>query len=107
MIPLAAISVATTIPSPLQTRTPVKHRLHPTMTNPLLHLLTTTTILLTTLTPQSHAAFPHVIAGTGALEVQLIAAKLAIRAGDTISLVGPSDPSHIRSCRALRPLPHP
>lgn len=33
------------------------------------------------------AAFHHVLTGTGALEVQLIAAKLALKAGDTCSII--------------------
>jgi len=58
-------------------------------------------ILILPLILSTCSAFHHVLTGTGALEVQLIAAKLAIRAGDTVTLVGPSDTSHIRTCRAL------
>lgn len=46
-------------------------------------------------------AFHHVFAGTGALEVQLIAAKLALKAGDTCSIVGPADEGSIKKCLAL------
>jgi len=60
-----------------------------------------TTLLLAITMSTTNAAFHHVFTGTGAIEVQLIAAKLAIRSGDTVSLVGPSDASHIKSCRAL------
>jgi len=66
------------------------------MTTPFPTLLLLLSILIAT-----EAAFHHVFTGTGAIEVQLIAAKLAIRAGDTCSLVGPSDTSHVNSCRAL------
>lgn len=47
------------------------------------------------------AAFHHVFTGTGALEVQLIAAKLALKSGDTCSIIGPSDSNHIKKCIAL------
>lgn len=43
----------------------------------------------------------HVFAGTGGLEVQLIAAKLAIKSGDTCSIIGPSDSNYVKKCIAL------
>jgi hypothetical protein len=43
----------------------------------------------------------HVFAGTGGLEVQLIAAKLAIKSGDTCSIIGPSDDNYVKKCMAL------
>jgi len=57
-------------------------------------------LLLSFSTTTTHA-FHHVIAATGALEVQLITAKLAIKAGDTCALIGSSEKSHVRTCRAL------
>jgi len=47
------------------------------------------------------AAFHHVFAGTGALEVQLIAAKLALKAGDTVTILGQGGASQARKCVAL------
>ncbi len=46
-------------------------------------------------------AFHHVFTGTGALEVQLIAAKLALKSGDTCSIICPPNPDRIKKCIAL------
>lgn len=47
------------------------------------------------------AAFHHVFTGTGALEVQLIAAKLALKAGDTCTIIGQGGSSQMKKCIAL------
>ena len=46
-------------------------------------------------------AFHHVFTGTGALEVQLIASKLAIKGGDTCAIIGPSDEAYVKRCLRL------
>jgi len=46
-------------------------------------------------------AFHHVFTGTGALEVQLIAAKLALKVGDTCTVIGQSDLGQRKKCIAL------
>ena len=46
--------------------------------------------------PAPPLAFHHVIAGTGAMEVQLIAAKLAVRSGDTASIICAADDNFVR-----------
>jgi hypothetical protein len=57
-----------------------------------------TLVLLSLLTAgKAISAFHHVIVGRGALEVQLIAAKLADRSGDTCA----SDENYIRNGRNL------
>ena len=43
----------------------------------------------------------HVILGTGALEVQLITAKLALQLGHTCSLIGPTDSKYVTKCMKL------
>jgi len=45
--------------------------------------------------------FNLVLTGPGALEVNLIAGKLAERAGDTCSIISPKDDKYIERCRAL------
>jgi hypothetical protein len=59
-------------------------------------------VLLSLLTAgKATSAFHHVIVGRGALEVQLIAAKLADRSGDTCAIITSSDENYIRNCRNL------
>jgi hypothetical protein len=54
-------------------------------------------VLLSLLTAEkATSAFHHVIVGRGALEVQLIAAKLADRSGDTCAIITSSDENYIR-----------
>jgi hypothetical protein len=52
-------------------------------------------------TSASTNANHHVIVGTGSLEVQLITAKLAIRYGDTCSIIGQSDSKFVSKCTNL------
>lgn len=73
--------------------------LHPTTTS--LGPKTLFLLLIITISWNQATAFHHVFAGTGGLEVQLIAAKRAIKAGDTCSIVGPSDTSSVKKCIAL------
>jgi len=59
------------------------------------------TLVLSLLTRTTTAAFHHVVAGKGALEVQLIAAKLGVRSGDTCAIIASPDEKYIRHCRNL------
>lgn len=46
-------------------------------------------------------AFHNVVTGTGALEVQLITAKLALKAGDSCSIICQTDSNFVKKCIAL------
>ncbi len=54
-----------------------------------------------TLMSSNALSFHHVFTGTGALEVQLIAAKLALKSGDTCSIICPGNRDQIKKCVAL------
>lgn len=58
-------------------------------------------VVISNLILSETAAFHHVFTGTGAIEVQLIAAKLALKAGDTCTIIGQNDSSQTKKCVAL------
>ena len=64
-------------------------------------LLAQSIIFSSVLISVAQASFHHVFTGTGALEVQLIAAKIALQSGDTCSIVGPDDIRQETKCISL------